>query len=351
MTSDDDFRLRTPLRNAHLEGASLRNVNFTEANLECAFLVGADLSEANLVAANMRYADMRSVHLEHAYLTNAVIRSAKLWDSFLDRAEMYSVDMEGAELFRATLRGTILSTSKMKDVDFFRAVFDTTYLAFAGLGDAKIRYIFWGDKGSRSYSIGEEVTADTSDSDLKTQFAMDTYRDLENFYNKEGLSDVAREFHLRGQEVLTKSYAWQDPYRWARFIFLKLPYGYGSRPIWLLWYSLWVILAFTAGYAGITLPKTTKSGIYIVRENSSGKKTEHLLTFNQGKILAECFYFSVLSFATFGYGALQPRQWLEFFRWEPVEFKAVGWVRILVGIEAALGIYILALLVTVLFGK
>jgi len=45
------------------------------------------------------------------------------------------------------------------------------------------------------------------------------------------------------------------------------------------------------------------------------------------------------------------RQWLEFFRLELVEYKPVGWARIFVGIEAALGIYLLALLVIVLFER
>ena len=58
-----------------------------------------------------------------------------------------------------------------------------------------------------------------------------------------------------------------------------------------------------------------------------------------------------MSFTTFGYGALRPRQWLEFFRFVPVEYKPVRWIRIFVGIEATIGIYILALLVTVLFGS
>lgn len=351
MTSDPDFRLRTRLRYAHWEGASLRGVNFTEGDFECAFFIGADLSEANFVAANMSYADMRSVRLEHAYLTNTVLRNVKLWDAVLDRAEMFSADLEGAELLRTTFRGTILSTPKMKDADFFRATFDTTYLSFAGLGEAKIRYIFWGEVGSNSYYIGEEKSHDMANSDLKTQITIDTYRDLESFYIKEGLSTVAKEFHFRGQEVATQSYVGYNPYRWARFLFMKLPYGYGSRPIWLLWYSLWLILAFTVIYAEITLVRRTTSGIYMVHDTINGKKIEEIMKFRRGKILVDCLYFSVLSFVTFGYGAIQPRQWLELFRSDPVEFKAKGWVRFFVGIEAALGIYLFALLVTVLFGK
>jgi len=69
------------------------------------------------------------------------------------------------------------------------------------------------------------------------------------------------------------------------------------------------------------------------------------------KCIWECFYFSLLAFTTFGYGAMRPKQWLQLFRLKLVEHEPFGCIRILVGIEAALGIWVLALLVTVLFGR
>ena len=182
------------------------------------------------------------------------------------------------------------------------------------------------------------------------QIAENTYRDLESFYKKEGLDEIAGEFNYRENEVRTRRYPWYHPLRPLRFLFLKWTYGYGSRPIRLLWYSVVVIGVFTVIFSMFTLPRGTKSGIYLVR--SEGHEEEGvLLTFRKGRLLLDCLYFSLLSFGTFGYGALQPRQWLEFFRLEPVEYKPVGWARIFVGLEAAVGIYVLALLVTVLFGE
>jgi len=88
---------------------------------------------------------------------------------------------------------------------------------------------------------------------------------------------------------------------------------------------------------------------YIIQEINSNEDGPKLLSFENGKIIINCIYFSLLSFATFGYGALRPRQWLELFRLNPVEYKPVGWARIFVGFEAAIGIYLLALTALVLF--
>jgi hypothetical protein len=129
-----------------------------------------------------------------------------------------------------------------------------------------------------------------------------------------------------------------------------LTYGYGSRPIWLLRDSGIIIIVFFLIFAFLTIPRRTKSGIYLIQPGRHGEK-EKLLTFQEGRLFLDCLYFSLLSFVTFGYGALQPKQWLQFFRLQPLEFKPVRWARIFVGIEAALGIWIFALLVTVLFGR
>ena len=86
-----------------------------------------------------------------------------------------------------------------------------------------------------------------------------------------------------------------------------------------------------------------------MEETDNGDGKPALLRFERGAVIVNCIYFSVLSLATFGYGALRPRQWLEFFRLTPVEYRPVGWTRIFVGLEAAIGIYLLALTALVLF--
>jgi len=160
-----------------------------------------------------------------------------------------------------------------------------------------------------------------------------------------------------------------------RRVFLEWTYGYGSKPLRLIPFYAGVILVFGIVFSIQTLLPGS-SGIYLLSKGEEGGKTFHvretgsvgqgereyimeeadrldgkpaLLRFERGAVIVNCIYFSLLSFATFGYGALRPRQWLEFFRLTPVEYRPAGWARIFVGFEAAVGIYLLALTAIVLF--
>jgi len=187
------------------------------------------------------------------------------------------------------------------------------------------------------YIIGEENRGDLKNAEI-------TYRDLKSFYKERRMHNIASEFHYRENVVKTKI---SSPFIKAfRTVFLDWTYGYGSRPLNLIPSCIAIIVVFAFIYLLLTLPRKTKSGIYVV--TNDGRK-EELLAIRKGKILFDCFYFSLLSFATFGYGALQPKQWLQFFYLEPVEFKPIRWARIFVGFEAAIGIYLLALTALVLF--
>ena len=181
-----------------------------------------------------------------------------------------------------------------------------------------------------------------------------TYRDLKKVYKEAGLEEIVSEFHFLENQAKTRA----SPFigSTVRHFFLEWTYGYGSRPLRLLWYSLAVIGLFASIYSYLSIPRElkspgeTRSGLYRVLTAGRGERTEPL-RFRKGLLFLHCFYFSLLSFATFGYGALKPKQWLQLFRLEPVEYKPIRWARIFVGIEAALGIWVFALLVTVLFGK
>lgn len=324
------------LLNTYLQGANLRGTSLQGAQLVGAKLRGGDLSWANLQGARLYGADLQGTYLNGAKLQGA---------------NLFSAELQGAFLYSTELQGANLQLANLQDADLYRASFDSTDLWLVNLGTAKnIRYIIWGDTSNSRYFIGEEMKADSTKIYGDFRKAEITYRDLKTLYKKELMDDVAMGFHFRESEVRTKSYAWYQPGRLLRLFFLKWTYGYGSRPTWLLRYSLVVIGLFALIYAILTIPRKTKSGIYLVVKEGDNEK-EELLPFRKGLLFLDCLYFSTLSFATFGYGALQPRQWLQFFRLEPVEYKPVRWARIFVGIEAALGIWIFALLVTVLFGR
>ncbi|PNT07013.1 hypothetical protein POPTR_013G062500v4 [Populus trichocarpa] len=66
------------LRSAHLQTADLTNANFEGANLEGANLKGAKLNNANLKGANLQRAYLRRVNLQNAHLEDAKLDGANL---------------------------------------------------------------------------------------------------------------------------------------------------------------------------------------------------------------------------------------------------------------------------------
>ena len=365
------------LRGISLNGAELRRANLSYAYLQGAdlfgaILQGADLTEANLEDANLRGTDLTGARFVRANLVGATFESAKMQDvdltgADLRNANLSSATMVHANLTAATLRAALLANTDMRqanmqncampqavmreadlqDADLFQARFDSTYLYQVQLGKARnIRDIRWGDSVYNRYFIGEELSLKTSEDFRRAEV---TYRDLKMLYRRELLDDIANEFHYRENEVITYSYPWFSPVRILRLLFLKWTFGYGARPMWLLWYSMVVVGGFSLIFALLTLSKRTQSGICQIDPGKNGQET--LLEFDNGMLFFDCFYFSLLSLATFGYGALQPRQWLQFFRFQPVEYKPIRWACIFVGIEAGLGIWIFSLLVAVMFGS
>ncbi|KAG6738476.1 hypothetical protein POTOM_058096 [Populus tomentosa] len=89
--------------------ATLRECEFTGANLRGALLAGANLKSANLqdaclVDCSFCGADLSSAHLQTADLTNANLEGANLEGANLKGAKLNNANLKGANLQRAYLR-------------------------------------------------------------------------------------------------------------------------------------------------------------------------------------------------------------------------------------------------------
>ncbi|KAL0333584.1 UNVERIFIED_CONTAM: Co-chaperone protein p23-2 [Sesamum angustifolium] len=89
--------------------ATLRECEFTGANLRGALLAGASLQSANLqdaclIDCSFCGADLRSAHLQTADLTNANLEGANLEGANLKGAKLNNANLKGANLQRAYLR-------------------------------------------------------------------------------------------------------------------------------------------------------------------------------------------------------------------------------------------------------
>ncbi len=360
------------LEGAHLISCNLEGANLEESHLQNIFIANCDLSYCFLTGANMECSTLDSTilvngslesinlknsfvvncNLEKANLSEADLRNSSMEETSFIEASLYNANLKNASLARADLKKASLVGANIQSTDLEEARFDSTFVWNTKIGQAaNLRYIIWGDEFNQRYVIGEEQYLITEEDYRNVELI---YLELKTLYSKELMTETASEFHYRENEVRTaRMLITNKGLGFLRLLFLKWPYGYGTNPEWLMFYSVAVIFLFGIFYALQTITaknfKWSSSGLTATQY--SGVIREDLLPWNKGKLLLDCLYFSILSFATFGYGAVKPRQWLELFRFEHVEFRPVRWSRVFVGIEAAIGIYVFALLVVELFGK
>ncbi|KAG2685398.1 hypothetical protein I3760_10G123900 [Carya illinoinensis] len=112
--------------------ATLRECEFTGANLHGAVLAGANLQSANLqdaclVNCSFFEADLRSAHLQNADLTNANLENATLEGANLKGAKLSNANLKGANLQRAylrqvNLRDTHLEGAKLDGANLLGAI-------------------------------------------------------------------------------------------------------------------------------------------------------------------------------------------------------------------------------------
>ncbi|XP_051152446.1 FH protein interacting protein FIP2 isoform X3 [Andrographis paniculata] len=99
--------------------ATLRECEFTGANLRGALLAGANLQSANLqdaclIDCSFCGADLRSAHLQTADLTSANLEGANLEGANLKGAKLTNANLKGANLQRAYLRDVNLRDAALE---------------------------------------------------------------------------------------------------------------------------------------------------------------------------------------------------------------------------------------------
>ncbi|KAL2646702.1 hypothetical protein AAZV13_05G072300 [Glycine max] len=112
--------------------ATLRECEFTAANLRGALLAGACLQSANLqdaclVDSSFCGADLRTAHLQNADLTNAnlegaVLEGANLKGAKLNKANLKGANLQRAYLCRVNLRDTELEGARLDGANLHGAI-------------------------------------------------------------------------------------------------------------------------------------------------------------------------------------------------------------------------------------
>ncbi|MDG5775795.1 pentapeptide repeat-containing protein [Haloarculaceae archaeon H-GB1-1] len=264
-------------------GRSLIGADFAGADVK-----GTDFSEADLTLANMSdvsaiNADFEGANLEGAILTNADLRQATLTDARLHETILTDMHIGG---------GTTI-------------------------GDVNVY-----DRENAPPDIVEDQPLDA---------AAWVYRQLQTLYQSNGLAELARQSYFMEKDT-RRRLAWEKQ-RYTSALKQELSrwvMRYGESPYRVLLTSLFVIVLFAVMFpltGGIQEGRDGQDITYVIQN------PEVAPMWWVGRVLFKSLYFSVVTFATLGYGDIQP----------------IGpWARFLAGIESLLGALLAALLVFVL---
>ncbi|MFB6131451.1 MAG: pentapeptide repeat-containing protein [Salinigranum sp.] len=267
----------------------------------------------------------RDCRLVGADFTGAVLRGADFTDADVRRASFRDADLADAtfvraDLERATFRNADLRSTDLTDARFYRALFTDAVVDNETVFGATTMYER--EANSRLHSGSLEEVGDA---------VVWSYRTLQRLFDANALHHQRDRYYLKEHDA-RRRIAWrrreyllalrQEGSRWVM--------RYGTSPWRVLTTQAVVVLACALLFpltGGIQETGVNHAVTYSVRNPSTAP------WYWIFQVLFKSLYFSVITFATLGYGDIQP----------------VGaWARMLAGGESLVGALLMALLVFVL---
>ena len=302
--SPDALEGERPQSDERLDGAVLRGISIRERELlEGTILIGATFEKANLEGISLQDADLRAASFDDAHAEGTNFDSTNLEDASFD-----STKLQGASFRDAQLKDAEFSGSRIDH--------DTHF-------DEEVIY--------------EEKFAETENADERKEYfdaATWVYRQIQSLARRNALFQYAEGYYYREKDLRRR-------FAWRRGDYLHALRAEGSR--WIMGYGRdpWRILATSAvvivlcallfpflGGLQDTVPDDPVTYSLAVPPGSS---VDYAVT-----AFGKSLYFSVVTFATLGYGDIQP----------------VGTAaRALSGIETLVGFGLVALLISILLRR
>lgn len=260
-----------------------------------------------------------------ADFTGAIVRGADFSSADLRRATFRDTDARHASFDRATIEDALFVNADLRKVSFIDSRLD--------------RAIFSNTPVDRDTNFGERVVyerqlAEVDDGDRwadLVESATWSYRELQQIFDENALPERSLQYY-RQEMDLRRRVAWATR-DWTRALKLAGSHWimrYGTSPWRVVTSSLVLILACALLYplTGGIQEVGIDSAITYTLENPSRASLGTVVT-----VFLQSLYFSIVTFATLGYGDIQP----------------VGaWARLLAGFESLVGSLLMALLVFVL---
>lgn len=243
----------------------------------------------------------------------------------MSHADLRNANLSGAHLFALDLHGSLLLKADMSRASLNQANLQDADLLGVRLRRARVEHTRWGDK------VLQERAAFDAMRDGNRTLARENFEQAEEIYrNLRKTAEGRGQFENAGSffyhEMVMRRY--QMPlWSWQR-CFAKLVdvfCGYGEAPIRVICFSVLFILICSVFYFFLHINYGGDSIGY----NSSLSLYDNIVAFGN------CFYFSVVTFTTLGYGDISPQ----------------GWARPVAAFEAFCGSFTLALFVVVFVKK
>jgi uncharacterized protein YjbI with pentapeptide repeats len=176
----------TNLRNVNFSNCNLQRAEFGAAILDGADFTGANLEGATFVTASLKQATLLRVNLKGTHFYQTDLSGAKL-----AHADLSSADITGSNFGWADLSDAILSGAKN---DYWWSDFRNTNLTRANLSRLKLNGAHFRGAILQSADLSgtQLVQADFTDADLADASLKDAHVESAVFRNAQGLSDAER---------------------------------------------------------------------------------------------------------------------------------------------------------------
>lgn len=304
-----DFSGRTFENHINLAGYNFGHAKFVKVRMIGARFVDQDGSQASHLAG----ADFSGAQLEEAVFKGCYLGEGATFK----HADLHLADLRETDFRTSDLRGANLTQADLSRAKVFGTKLEGAYLGGSDLNTVVgLESADWG-----SYRIGEEIDGvfGYPGEYIHERFlrAGPIYRSLRYWHIRAGVADRAAEFYYREMECLRK-HAWKTR-NWLQMVRTFLSYalfGYGERPERTIVWALAVIFIFSFLFSAFSM-----------------KRPDNSITSDW----FEGLYLSAVSFTALGYGswALEP----------------LAWGRFLGVIESFLGVFTMALFVTLFVRK
>ena len=297
----DALESQRPEPGERIDGAKLLGVSLAGVEwLRETILVGATFDDAILHGADFTDTDLRRAAFENVEGVDATFDGANLEDAIFRNADLRGVSFDGAQLYRTVFTDTRIN----QETDFGEELF---------------------------YEEAAATSDDRAEMLTESESAIWIYQTLQSLLEANALPGRSLTYYLREMDLRRRT-------AWRAGNYLAALRMEGSR--WIMRYgsSPWRVLATSVALmvlCAVLYPLT--GGIQEVNLDREITYTLEDPQTAPAWLLAEVFfkslYFSAVTFATLGYGDIQP----------------VGpWARTIAGLESLLGSLLMALLVFVL---